>query len=223
MSLRPEADGLPRICLAQYGEAHAFGPIVTCAVMLDEVSAVALADLSRTDWTQMSAIALSRAARRISAVVPYEPVQLTPRKFNTLLNKVSGRGKVLNWAYKTALTAMFERYPECKAASYDVNAPEFAVLTTDLPRTPGLAFVFRSLSEPEPGLAAAGLLARAYFEKVFAELERKAGEPLSRGAEDPSTCLGRLFDKGGGPLVFNVAKKDDPRVQLVIAAGKAAG
>ena len=213
---------MPRVCLAQYGEAEAFGPLIACAVMLDARAATALADLGRDAWPRMSAGEISRAARRVSAVVPYQPVQLTPRKYNTLLNKVTGRERVLNWAYKTALTSILSLYPDCRVACFDVHAPGFAVLTTDLPRGTGLSLVYRAPDEADPGLAAAGLLARAYFEKVCADLERKAGEALPRGDGDVGPVLARLFDRGGGPMVLQMAKRDDPRVQLVIAPGKPA-
>lgn len=222
MALRPEGDRLPRVCLAQYGEGEVFGPVIAVAVRLDEQSAAALADLSGVAWPKMSAPEISRTARRISAVVPYAPVQLTPRKYNTLLNKCSGnRTKVLNWAYKTALTEMLSLHADCSVACYDVHAPGFAVLSADLPRGP--AVVYRAADEPDPGLAAAGVLARAYFEKILADLERKAGAALPRVPEEADAVLAALFDRGASPMVLQMAKKDDPRVQRVIAPAKSAG
>lgn len=222
MTLRPEGDRLPRVCLAQYGEGEVFGPVIAVAVRIDAQSAMALGDLTRDGWTRMSAAEISRTARRLSAVVPYAPVQLTPRKYNTLFNKLSAnRTRVLNWVYKTALTEMLSLWPDCSVACYDLHAPGFAVLATDLPRT--TALVFKASDEVDPGLAAAGVLARAYFEKILADLQRKAGEGLPRHADAADAVLASLFDKGGGALVLQMAKKDDPRVQRVIAPAKPAG
>ena len=218
--MRAEGTVLPRVCLSQFGDAEAFGPLVACAVLLDSISVRALADLSRTEWPGMPAPALSRTARRVSQVVPFETVQLTPRKYNTLLNKMTTRVKVLNWAYKKALGGLLERYREAGAATFDLHAPAFAVLGADLPRA--VPLIFRGLDEVDPGLAAAGVLARAHFEKGLSDLERKLAEVLPRGA-DPGAALVRIFERGGAPMVLQTAKRDDPRVMQVIAAPRAAG
>jgi ribonuclease HIII len=222
--LRREGELLPRVCLSQYGEALAFGPLVVCAVLLDARSAAALADLSRTGWPGMAPDLLRRTARRVSLVVPYDHVELAPRKYNTLVAKMSSnRNRVLNWAYKKALEGMLTRYPEAAACAFDLHAPAFAVLAQDIPRGDSVSLVYRGLDEEDPGLAAAGVLARAHYEKGLAQVARKIGHELPGPEVAPDDALARVHAAGGMPLVLQVAKRDDPRVERVIAGPAPSG
>ncbi|MBI4861491.1 MAG: hypothetical protein HY815_14710 [Candidatus Riflebacteria bacterium] len=211
---------LPRACVAQWGEESLLGPAVVTCVYLNGQGERALAPLDLSRWASLGGEELRSTARHISKVVAFDSIMLLPRKWNTLLAKLSPRHRLLNWLYRRTIGTILERYADCRAVAFDRHSPAFAVLETEIPRGATTPLLYRPPRADDAGLFAAGLLARSSYYQGIQALERKLGESLP---EEPEAGLGlvrRLIDTGGLPAALHVAKKDDPRlVELLASSG----
>jgi ribonuclease HIII len=203
--------------LSQWGEDSAIGPSVVAAVYVDPGAERALAHLVKANWPEWPPAMLSSTARKVGMVVPYETVVLVPRKWNTLLNKMTSRDRLLNWAYRAALRVMLERYTDCTTVQFDHRSPCFAILEGEIPRGDRTALVYTGPNQLDAGLAAAGILARAVFRRTLSLMERELGKPLPLPPEDPSPFLAGLFEAQGSPVLLRYAKKDAPATASVLA------
>jgi len=211
-----ERDHLPRVSLSQWGESYEIGPVVVVAIHLDVQSSAALARADLRGWMSFDDLQLRRVARRVSQIVPFESVVLSPRKWNTLLGKLHDRDRLLNWSYRRALTSILNCYVDCSFATFDYHSPAFAVLTTELPRSAALTLSYRGSRESDLGLAAAGVLAKATFVRSLEELSTKTGQSFPPLAVDLSPFLATFLEASGAPALLEIAKKDDPRVREVL-------
>jgi ribonuclease HIII len=213
---RSEGELLPRAVVGQWGEDSLVGPVVVVALRLDAQSLAALSRLELAGW-DTEGVRCSNAARLAATVVPYESVVLKPRRWNTLVNKLSNRDRVLDWAYRRALTGILSLHPDCRAATYDARSPAFAVLESELPGKP-VPIVYRSIHEDDPSLAVASLLARAAFARTVVSLGHWAGVEVPLPPGDPEAALRRIRDERGVEGFLHVAKRDDPRARALLEA-----
>jgi ribonuclease HIII len=209
-------DPLPRTGISQWGEELLLGPVVATAVYLDSRGARALAGLDGLDWEALSGRVLAREARRVSLVVPHDSVILLPRKWNSLYSKLHDRPRILNWAYRTALSAILTRYAGCVSVAFDHRCPAFAVLETELPGGSGPPLAYRGVRTPDLACAAAGIVARAAFVSARDELARELGERLPESIEDAAILLKRLHGAGGAQALLAVAKRDHPAARALL-------
>jgi ribonuclease HIII len=189
--------------LDEAGKGDYFGPLVVAAVCgaPQELAALGVADSKKVTDRRCALLAAEIGQR-----FPVEVVAVGPERYNELYSKMKNLNRLLAWAHARALENLLARVPvETVVADQFADAKVLAGAL--LERGARVQLIQAPRAESHPTVAAASMVARAEFVSRLAELGRRHGCTLPKGAGAPVDQAGiELYRKGGLELLTQIAK-----------------
>ncbi len=199
----------PHMGTDESGKGDIFGPLVTCAVAIDESTGKRLFDLGIRDSKTISdgrIKVLATEARKILGKENCAMVLLRPQTYNRLYGKIPNVNRLLAWCHARAIETMAEQKPSCPRVVIDQFARTEATINRALmPRGKKLIVEQMHKAERDIAVAAASVLARDLFIREMEKMKADAGMELPKGAGPavPKTLIELIRAKGPAylPLV----------------------
>jgi ribonuclease HIII len=204
----------PWIGSDESGKGDYFGPLVACAVWVDERIIALLETLGVRDSKTLTDAQNRRIAQDVRAVCGDRCVVVTvpPDRYNALYEQFKGEGKNLNallaWGHARAIETVLERAP-ANGVIVDQFADARYIQTRLASRagTKSLPIVQMPKAEANVAVAAASVMARDGFLGWLEQAERRFGLRLPKGASNEVEAAGRRYVAKYGPAALaNVAK-----------------
>jgi ribonuclease HIII len=204
----------PWIGSDESGKGDYFGPLVACAVWVDDRILALMETLGARDSKTLTDAQNRRLAEDVRAVCGdrAQVVTVPPERYNALYEQFKGEGKNLNallaWGHARAIETVLE-----KAPANGVIVDQFAdarYIQTRLAARPGtkaLPIVQMPKAEANLAVAAASILARDGFLGWLAQAERRHGVPLPKGASNEVEAAARRFVAKHGPAALGQVAK----------------
>lgn len=212
----------PHIGVDESGKGDFFGPLVIAAAYVDETIVPALDRLNVRDSKRITSDAVAlRMAREIRRVLGDRHVEVAigPEAYNRLHAKLGNVNAVLAWGHARAIENLLARVPDCPRALSDQFGPAFRVKGALMRRGRSIRLEQRPRAESDPAVAAASVLARARFLESLAELGRRFGVPLAKGASPAVEAAAvELVRRHGPRALWSVAKCHFQTADRVLAA-----
>jgi ribonuclease HIII len=204
----------PWIGSDESGKGDYFGPLVACAVYVDERTLAILETLGVRDSKRLSDAQNRRLAAEVRAVAGARraEVLVPPERYNALYEQFRAEGKNLNtllaWGHARAIETALAQAP-CERVIVDQFA-DARYLRSRLER-PGraapLTIVQVPRAEANLAVAAASVLARDRFLAWLERAERESGLALPKGAAPAvEAAARRLVERLGKDALGRFAK-----------------
>lgn len=203
---------LPIIGTDESGKGDYFGPLVSAAVYVDEVSSKELSICGVTDsknLTDKRNLELSRRVARISNG-RFSIIEISPERYNSLYEQFKRERKNLNtllaWGHAKAMEEVLTKV-YCKVAIADQFADERFILGKLQEKGKSLQLIQMPKAEKNIAVAAASVMARARFLEKLDKLSNEFKIRLPKGASQMVIEVGRkLVDIHGKESLRKVAK-----------------
>lgn len=164
------------------GKGDYFGPLVVCAVHVDERIIEAIDKLGVKDCKKMTNKAVLEAGaglRRVLSPSGYHVLKLNPPSYNRLYARMRNINRILAWGHATVIEEILSKNPSCGRVVVDQFAPTRVTVDRALKERGSKAVIEqRHKAEDDMAVAAASVIAREEF------IRSAAGFPL--GSSDPS-------------------------------------
>jgi ribonuclease HIII len=220
---RAELDGTPRVGTDEAGKGDYFGPLVVAGVrVLGEEAARKLRETGARDSKTLSPLGARNLARRILESVGAENasvVVLRPREYEARRRTAGDINKLL----AEINVQIFEEL-EAEVELFVVDEFAKAARSYIEPRLPsGVKLVVRPRAEDDVAVAAASVLARAWYLEEMEALSEELGFELPRGATHVLGAARRVVEERGEEGLAEVAKVHFGTTARVIEAPEKAG
>ena len=203
---------LPIIGTDESGKGDYFGPLVSAAVYVDEVSAKELTVCGVSDSKNLSDKRNLELARRVAGITSgrFAIIEISPEKYNLLYEQFKKEKKNLNtllaWGHAKAMEEVLSKV-DCKNAIADQFADERVILGKLQEKGKSLQLIQMPKAEKNIAVAAASVMARARFLKKLEKLSNEFKIQLPKGASQMVIEVGRkLVDIHGKESLRKVAK-----------------
>ncbi len=203
---------LPIIGTDESGKGDYFGPLVSAAVYVDEVSAKELIICGVSDSKNLSDKRNLELARRVAGITSgrFAIIEISPEKYNLLYEQFKKEKKNLNtllaWGHAKAMEEVLSKV-DCKAAIADQFADERVILSKLQEKGKSLQLIQMPKAEKNIAVAAASVMARARFLEKLEKLSNEFKIKLPKGASQMVIEAGRkLVDIHGKESLRKVAK-----------------
>lgn len=214
---------LPWIGSDESGKGDYFGPLVACAVYVDERTAALLETLGVRDSKQLSDAQNRRLAGDVRAITGDQraEVVIPPDRYNDLYEQFRGEGKNLNallaWGHVRAIGDVLDRVP-CRHIIVDQFADARYVESRLGARLRDLTLVQVPRAEANVAVAAASVLARDRFLGWLEQASADLGVALPKGAAPQVEATGRrLVAARGADVLRRIAKLHFKTTERVLA------
>lgn len=209
----PEAGlTLPIIGTDESGKGDYFGPLVSAAVYVDEVSAKELTICGVVDSKNLSDSRNLELSRRVAGITNgrFAVIEISPEKYNSLYEQFKKEKKNLNtllaWGHAKAMEEVLTKV-DCKAAIADQFADERVILGKLQEKGKSLKLIQMPKAEKNIAVAAASVMARARFLEKLEKLSSEFKIKLPKGASQTVIEIGKKFvDMHGRESLRKVAK-----------------
>ena len=191
----------PWIGTDEAGKGDYFGPLVSAAVYVDQISLSQLETVGIRDSKLLSDNRVKELASQIRRICAghYSEVVIRPEAYNRLQEQFRREGKTLNtllaWGHTRALENLLESGLPCENVIVDqftdVQYIQKALLPTGRARKLNLVAVPRA--EANIAVAAASILARDCFLRWIANASRECGQVLPKGAAEQVVEVARAL------------------------------
>ena len=200
----------------EVGKGDYLGPLVVAAVCLKAGDAAKAGELGIKDSKKVTDKKALALAKEIEALWPAAVVMINPSKYNELQQKMKNINKLLTWAHGQALANLLDKGVHPEAWVVDQFGDEEYLRREVERRAKGLKLIQRVRAEDDPAVAAASVLARAYFLRRMDSLSKEFGVTLHKGAGTPTDASAQAFvAKHGVSALGNVAKLHFKNTQRV--------
>jgi ribonuclease HIII len=203
---------LPVIGTDESGKGDYFGPLVSAAVYVDQVSAKELNICGVSDSKNLSDKRNLELARRVAGITSgrFAIIEISPEKYNSLYEQFKKEKKNLNtllaWGHAKAMEEVLSKV-DCKAAIADQFADERIIIGKLQQKGKGLRLIQMPKAEKNIAVAAASVMARARFLQKLDKLSNEFKIQLPKGASQMVIEVGRKFvDMHGKESLKKVAK-----------------
>jgi ribonuclease HIII len=204
----------PWIGSDESGKGDYFGPLVACAVWVDDRRLALLDTLGVRDSKRLSDAENHRLAQEIRAVCDDRGAEIVvpPERYNALYEQFRGEGKNLNallaWGHARAVETVLERVA-CENVIVDqfADARYIHSRLEARERTRHLNIVQLPRAEANLAVAAASILARDRFLHWLDRTARDYGMPLPKGASSEVEAAARRFVARHGPEALGKVAK----------------
>lgn len=198
ISIKDRELGYPIIGTDESGKGDYFGPLVSAAVYVDEMSAKDLFSCGVKDSKMLSDLQNLELAKRIAEICKgrFVIIEIKPERYNTLYNQFRKEEKNLNvllaWEHAKAIEELLSKI-NCKTAIIDQFADEKVILGKLQERGKELRLIQRHKAEDNIAVAAASILARARFLDSLHKLSNKYNINLPKGASENTINVAKIF------------------------------
>ena len=211
----------PWIGSDEAGKGDYFGPLVACAVYVDERVLGLLATLGVRDSKRLSDTQNRRLAVEVRLVCGEgcAEVVVPPERYNTLYEQFKGEGKNLNsllaWGHSRAIETVLARVP-CQNVIVDQFA-DARYIQARLSRTQ-VHIVQVPRAEANLAVAAASILARDRFLGWMERASQEVGMALPKGASSQVEAAARkIAQQHGADALRRLAKLHFKTTERVLA------
>lgn len=196
------------------GKGDYFGPLVVAGVVVTEKTIPILKELGVMDSKKLTDAAMRGLSQDILDVVGTDCVgivEIGPKKYNELYERLKSQGKNLNhllaWGHATVIEGLLEKQPGCKQVIADQFGNE-SYIRSQLKEKGKLVTLHQThRAEANVGVAAASIIARVRFVQKVEALSHRFGVSLSLGANPKVKNQARaVIEKHGRPALAEVAK-----------------
>ncbi|HEV2121658.1 MAG TPA: ribonuclease HIII [Chloroflexota bacterium] len=204
----------PWIGSDESGKGDYFGPLVACAVWVDERILALLETLGIRDSKRLSDAQNRRLAQEVRAVCGDRcgEVLVPPERYNALYEQFRGEGKNLNallaWGHARAIETVLE-HVSCENVIVDqfADARYIRARLEARERTRHLNIVQLPRAEANTAVAAASVLARDRFLSWLDHAARQYGMAFPKGASSEVEAAARQFVSRHGPQALSSVAK----------------
>jgi ribonuclease HIII len=204
--------GFPIIGTDESGKGDYFGPLVSAAVYVDEMSAKDLFACGVKDSKMLSDLQNLELSKTIAEICKgqFVIIEIKPERYNILYNQFRKEEKNLNillaWEHAKAIEELLLKV-NCKTAIIDQFADEKVILGKLQERGKELRLVQRHKAEDNIAVAAASIIARARFLDSLHKLSNKYDINLPKGASENTIKVAKIFiNKYGIDSLGKIAK-----------------
>ena len=203
---------LPIIGTDESGKGDYFGPLVSAAVYVDEVSAKELAICGVADSKNLSDSRNLELSRKVAGITSgrFAVIEISPERYNSLYEQFKKENKSLNtllaWGHAKAMEEVLAKV-DCKAAIADQFADESVIISKLQEKGKSLKLIQMPKAEKNIAVAAASVMARARFLEKLEKLSNEFKIKLPKGASPMVIETGKkLVDMHGRESLRKVAK-----------------
>lgn len=192
----------------EVGTGDYFGPIVVCATYVSNKNIENLRRLGVKDSKLLTDKQMVPLALKLSTMIPYVILYLTPERFNALKNSDDNMNYVKAILHNNAINSILKKYPDCKydAILIDQFAAEdkyFEYLKNSKNINKKVTLIPHG-EKAHYAVAAASILARVAFLKELKKMSKEYDLDLLKGAGHEVDRVAISFVKSNG---FNELKK----------------
>lgn len=201
---RPGAEGAPTepwIGSDESGKGDYFGPLVIAAVRVTPEDAEYLRRRGLCDSKELSDARVPGLAEEVRRQ-PHKAIVLPPEVYNKRLRDFRSLNDFLAWGHAEAIRGVLEQAPAARIL-VDQFGAEGLVLSALGPLSKGREVIQRPRAESDIAVAAASVLARDEFLNALAELSRKVGVRLPKGASQQVDEVARMLVRRDGVKVLD--------------------
>lgn len=193
----------------EVGTGDYFGPVVVVAAYIDETLLAKLKNTVLTDSKVLSDAEIMKAGPLLAATLPHSALIVEPLKYNEIQkthNMNAIKALLHNQAYRH-LEAKLKKLPQlCVVDQFTPETLYYRYLAKEPSIVRGLTFETKAESK-YPAVAAASILARYSFLKVWERMEADTGFSFPKGAGELVDAAGRRFvEQFGEEALAKVAK-----------------
>ncbi|KDN57250.1 ribonuclease HIII [Exiguobacterium sp. AB2] len=194
----------------EVGKGDYFGPLVIVAAYVPKEKIDLVKELGVKDSKQLSDTDIKRIARDLHVTIPYQKATLHNPMYNKM-QKTMTQGKMTAIAHNAALSALLEKLEEKPDAILIDQFTEKNVYYKHLSHERNIVNADVYFSTKAEGLhvavAAASILARAFFLKEMDQLSQTVGLTLPKGAgAKVDQVAASLIKRDGVERLNNIAK-----------------
>lgn len=204
--------GFPIIGTDESGKGDYFGPLVSAAVYVDEMSAKDLIACGVKDSKMLSDRQNLELAKTIAEICKgrFVIIEIKPERYNILYNQFRKEEKNLNillaWEHAKAIEELLLKI-NCKTAIIDQFADEKVILGKLQERGKELRLIQRHKAEDNIAVAAASIIARARFLDSLHKLSNEYDINLPKGSSENTIKVAKIFiNKYGIDSLGKIAK-----------------
>ncbi len=176
-----------RIGIDESGKCDCFGPLVVCAVYVNELVGQRLITLGVRDSKKVkNEQRILTMAGMIQECCPHAIVCIEPLQYQDLYHQLGNENKLLAQAHAQALEQVLEQSP-CSYAIADQFGKASLLQEALLPMGRQVRLEQRPRAEEDVAVAAASIVARATFLQWLKQHSGRVGKELPKGSATSST------------------------------------
>ncbi|MEZ2658589.1 ribonuclease HIII [Aneurinibacillus aneurinilyticus] len=199
--------GISRIGVDESGKGDFFGPLVTASFHIeDEEHENLILNLGVKDSKKISDVKIKEIAKELRKLGKYEIIIINPSKYNELWRSMGNVNKILAWAHARCIENMLNKV-NAEYAISDQFGDEALIKNALFKEGKKVNLIQMHKAEQDVAVAAASILARDAFIQQLANLERKFGYTLAKGASTIVEQIGKnIVKKRGKEYLNDIAK-----------------
>jgi len=176
-----------RIGIDESGKCDCFGPLVVCAVYVNELVEQRLVAMGVRDSKKVkNEQRLLALAEMIQACCPHAIICIEPLQYQDLYRRFGNENKILAQGHAQALEQVLEQSP-CTYAIADQFGKASLLQEMLLPLGRQIRLEQRPRAEEDIAVAAASIIARATFLRWLKQYSDRVGKELPKGSATAST------------------------------------
>ena len=203
---RTSASRNGHIGIDESGKGDFFGPLVIAAVFVDSTSKQELQLMQVRDSKKISDNRILEMSRDIRQVCPHTLVAIGPDRYNQLYGKIKNLNRLLAWGHARSLENLLD-HVDCDLAIADQFGDERLIQRALMEKGKRIQLIQRTKAEADIAVAAASILARAEFLTKLAQLSKRVGTTLPKGASPAVELAGRMVVKKHGISTLGTVAK----------------
>jgi ribonuclease HIII len=198
----------PRVGIDEAGKGDFFGPLVIAAVRATSKQHEHLREMGVRDSKRLTPNAIESLAQEITTFLGsgnYAIVEIGPRRYNQLYEKIGNLNELLAWGHARALENILQSAAAPVAISDQFGDAHY-VRDALLKLGKKTELVQRPKAEEDAAVAAASVLARHRFVRKIAELSAKFQVEIPKGSTAVEDVARKLVAKHGAFVLADIAK-----------------
>ncbi len=205
--LLPRGSDIPeRIGTDEAGKGDYFGPLVTAAVLVRPPIEQRLISVGVRDSKDLSDPTVRELARLIKTECPHAMVQIGPKRYNELHDKLRSVNRVLGWAHARAIEDILQKN-SCTTAVSDQFGDEKYIKNSLLKLGRSINLIQMHHAERDIAVAGASILARDRFLEWLDATGQRYSFEFPKGASKEVIGIAKNFvRKFGASKLGEVAK-----------------